>query len=410
MSAPASIPPAPIPPAPIPPAPMPLPPTGRPSILRPSVPAGPGARRTVVMISASIGAGHDGAARELTRRLTAGGLTVQRHDFLDMLPAGLGDALRTTYAQQLRYAPATWGWLLRAAAGPRFCEGAGALAARAATARILAAAGPDTAAVVSTYPLASQVLGRLRGTGRLDVPAIAFMTDPSIHPLCVAHDVDLHLTPGARAADDIRAVRGARAEVVGPVVDPGFRPTAGLADAYEARTRLGLPAVERLAVVVAGSWGVGDVEATARDVAAAGSVIPVVVCGRNEPLRRRLSAAGGAIALGWVDDMPSLLRAADVVVHNAGGLSSLEAMASGVPVISYRCLPGHGTANAAALMADGLSPWPRSPGELVRVLHRALDGGERQCAAYARLADAPDAAALIAELAGFPATAVRIPA
>jgi hypothetical protein len=44
------------------------------------------------------------------------------------------------------------------------------------------------------------------------------------------------------------------------------------------------------------------------------------------------------------------------------------------------------------------------------VLHRALDGGERQCAAYARLADAPDAAALIAELAGFPATAVRIPA
>jgi UDP:flavonoid glycosyltransferase YjiC (YdhE family) len=37
--------------------------------------------------------------------------------------------------------------------------------------------------------------------------------------------------------------------------------------------------------------------------------------------------------------MPSLLRAAEVVVHNAGALSCLEALASGVPVISYRCLP-----------------------------------------------------------------------
>jgi UDP-N-acetylglucosamine:LPS N-acetylglucosamine transferase len=362
------------------------------------------------MISASIGAGHDGAARELTRRLTAGGLTVRRHDFLDLLPPGLGDALRTVYAQQLRHAPATWGWLLQAAAGPRFCAGAGGLAARAATTRMLAAIGPGTAAVVSTYPLASQVLGRLRRTGRLDVPAVAFMTDPSIHPLCVAADVDVHLTPGARAADDIRALHGARAAVVGPVVDPGFRPRDGLADAYRARSRWGLPVAERLAVVVAGSWGVGDVEATARDVAAAGSVVPVVVCGHNEALRRRLSRSGDAIALGWVDDMPSLLRAADVVVHNAGGLSCLEAMASGVPVISYRCLPGHGSANAAALRSDGLSPWPRDPGELARVLRRALDGSERRDAAYARLAAAPDAAVVIAELAGYPVPALQVPA
>jgi len=382
--------------------------TSSPAILRAAFPLERNDPRTVVMISAGIGAGHDGAARELTRRLELGGLTVQRHDFLNLLPPGLGDLLRGTYARQLRHAPATWGWLLRAAEGRRFCTGAGDLAARAATTRMIAAVGPATVAVVSTYPLASQALGRLRRAGRLAAPVIAMMTDPSIHPLCVAPGVDLHLAPGRRAAADINAMSGAPAAAVGPVVDPAFRPNDGMAGSYHARRLMGLPLRDRLAVVVAGSWGVGDVQATARDIAATGSAVPVVVCGRNERLHRRLSRSGDGIALGWVDDMPTLLRAADVVVHNAGGLSSLEAMASGVPVISYRCLPGHGVANAAALAADGLSPWPRDASELAPVLRRALDGAGGQDAAYARLADAPDAAALIADLAGQRVAAPRL--
>lgn len=370
--------------------------------LRPAVPPRSGPR-TVVLVSASIGAGHDGAARELARRLVVAGFTVRRHDYLDMLPPRWGDAARETYARQLRYAPASWGWVLRAAGGRRATAGAAALAAGVTAARMLTTIGPEQpAAVVSTYPLASQVLGRLRRSGRLATPAVAFMTDPSVHPLCVAPGVDLHIAPGRWAADAIRGLHPVRAAVAGPVVDPAFRPSLGESDVDDARRRLGLPLGERLAVVVAGSWGVGDVEHTVRDITAAGSAIPVVVCGRNDALRRRLELTRDTIALGWVDDMPSLLRAADVVVHNAGGLSSLEAMASGVAVVSYRCLPGHGTANAAVLRAAGLSPWPQSATELAAFMAHAFDGDlrARQNAAFASLAAAPDAASLIIDLAG----------
>lgn len=361
----------------------------------------------VVVFSAGIGAGHDGVARELARRMHALGFQLVRHDFLDMLPAGLGHALRDTYARQLRTVPQSWGWLLRATAGPRMSAHAAGLSETLAATRMLAAIGADPAVVVSTYPLASQVLGRLRRDGRLHAPAVAVMTDPSVHRLCVADGVDLHLAPGQATAEQIR-LRSAPVVPVSPIVDPAFRPVLNRADRDSTRRRLGLPADERLAVVVAGSWGVGDVEATVDDITATHAAVPVVVCGHNKTLRRRLGESGRAVALGWVDDMPDLLRAADVVVHNAGGLSSVEAMASGVPVISYRCLPGHGAANAAVLESQGLSPWPDSVTGLAEELRRAVAGTaiRSQRAAFAGAMDGQDAASVIAALAGIEATPV----
>ena len=54
---------------------------------------------TVVVISAGIGAGHDGAADELSRQLRATGIAIiERHDYLALLPAGWGKTIKQTYA------------------------------------------------------------------------------------------------------------------------------------------------------------------------------------------------------------------------------------------------------------------------------------------------------------------------
>jgi hypothetical protein len=57
-----------------------------------------------------------------------------------------------------------------------------------------------------------------------------------------------------------------------------------------------------------------------------------------------------------------------LAVQNAGGLTAAEALASGVPVVTYRCLPGHGRTNAAALDAEGLVPWIQSRAGLAQGL------------------------------------------
>jgi UDP-N-acetylglucosamine:LPS N-acetylglucosamine transferase len=325
--------------------------------------------RHITIVSASVGAGHDGAAAELARRLRESGFSVDCHDFLDMLPASLGRLLRQAYAMQLRAAPESWGRLFTALERrPGPAAAACGLAAR----RVARTVAPGSAAVVSTYPLAGQVLGGLRRRGLLEVPVITYLTDMSVHPLWVAEGVDAHLALHPTAAAQARRLGAADVRVSGPAVRPGFRPSESALERNASRLRFGLHAGRPLALVVAGAWGTGDVAATARDVAASGLATPVVACGRNAALRGTLARSGAGITLGWVDDMPTLMRACDVVIQNAGGLSSLEALAAGLPVISYRCLPGHGSTNAAALDQAGWVPWARRPEDLPGMLATAL--------------------------------------
>ncbi|WP_336054348.1 hypothetical protein [Streptomyces sp. CA2R101] len=98
------------------------------------------------------------------------------------------------------------------------------------------------------------------------------------------------------------------------------------------------------------------------------------MCGHNQALAARLRRAGLAHVYGWVADMSALMAAADVLVQNAGGLSSLEAFAGGLPVVGYRCIPGHGQTNAAALHEAGLAYWIRESADLEPVLTELLDG------------------------------------
>ncbi|MEU2624362.1 glycosyltransferase [Streptomyces sp. NPDC007157] len=344
-------------------------------------PQNPGTRR-IAIISAGVGAGHDGAAAGLAQRLTEHGFRVDRHDFLDLLPAQAGRLLCGTYHRMLTWMPEGYQRLYAAtdrAARPGVVWRA---LFRAAERRTLRALAPDTCAVVSTYPGASQVLGALRRRGLLTVPAFTYLTDFSVHALWVAPGIDAHLAVHPVPAAQAHAQGAAAVTVAGPVTDRRFIPaTAGQRAA--ARDRFALPGHGPLALLVAGSWGVGPVRRAAAEIQETGVAVPVVVCGRNQALADQLRRDGIEHAFGWVDDMPGLMHACDVLVQNAGGLTSLEAFAAGLPVVSYRCIPGHGHTNAAALDEAGLAAWIRDPAALGPILAELLHGprGEDQRAA-----------------------------
>ncbi|WP_052432622.1 MGDG synthase family glycosyltransferase [Streptacidiphilus carbonis] len=326
-----------------------------------------------VIVSASVGAGHDAVAEQLAARLEEAGVAVDRHDFLDLMPGPTGRVFVGSYHGMISRAPWTWKLLYGGMDNARMAGMQASIFTALAGRRIRRAVqGDTTRIVIATYPLASQVLGRLRLTGKVSTPVHTYLTDFSVHQLWAAPGVDAHLALHQVAAAQARAAGCEQVSVVAPLVDRRFTP-ATPESRFAARARWGLPQDARLALLVGGSWGAGELERTVADVEAADPGITcVVVCGRNEALRERLLAAGVKHAHGWVDDMPSLMHAADVLVQNAGGMTVQEAVASALPVVTYRSIPGHGLTNAAALDEAGIARWARHSGELAAALAGAL--------------------------------------
>ncbi len=118
---------------------------------------------SVLIISAAMGAGHDGVAYELERRLLAKGAHAKVYDYLEMLPARMGPFYRAFYAGQLRFAPASYEWLYgkidRGVLSP-IARWLGQMGKR----RVRKVAR-DYDVVISTYPLGCQATGALHKQG-----------------------------------------------------------------------------------------------------------------------------------------------------------------------------------------------------------------------------------------------------
>ncbi|MCU1594645.1 MAG: hypothetical protein JWO12_2037 [Frankiales bacterium] len=330
---------------------------------------------SVLIISAAMGAGHDGVAYELERRLHARGAQAKVYDYLEMLPGRMGPFYRSFYAGQLKYAPSSYEWLYG-----KIDRGL-----LAPTARWLGQMGKrkvrkiarDYDVVISTYPLGCQATGALRKKGQLAIPAVGFLTDVDVHGLWLHPGIDKNLTVWHGSAVEAANRTGVPSQAVGPVLPDRFLDPATPLERRQGREIMGLTEDEVVVLVVAGSWGVGDIGSTARHLRDAGVGTPVVLCGRNDELLREMDAEDGIVGIGWTSEVRTLLAAADVVVHNAGGLSCLEGFAIGVPVIGYACLPGHGHRNSLAMKLAGVAADATTAEELlteVRRLARTAEG------------------------------------
>ena len=364
----------------------------------------PTAGTRVLILSATVGQGHEGAARELARRLHRLGVETEVRDFLDALPAVARRVLREGYFPTVEHAPRLLDWIFEGLEHRRWLQRVGELLCRTAERAVLGwARGAD--AVVSTYPLASQTLGELRRRSALAVPAITFLTDPAAYRLWCHPDIDHHLTVTQATATD-GARYGVHLRAVGALCAPRFSRPAARSARERLRGELGLPVDAPVVLVSAGSLGLGQVLETVDAVLRHPSVRVVVLCGRNAALRRRLTGRSRVVASGWRDDVAELMAAVDVLVHNAGGLSCTEALVAGLPVVTYLPIPGHGRANAAVLARAALAPWPRDADELVAALDAVL-ARPRAMPGTRRATTAADPAVVVAQLADSRAAAAR---
>jgi processive 1,2-diacylglycerol beta-glucosyltransferase len=174
---------------------------------------------------------------------------------------------------------------------------------------------------------------------------IVFCTDVTPHRLWVHSNVDLYLvTAGVAELAVLRFSPDARVEVVPPPVRPQFYRRQSQS---QARAEFGVPAGERCVLLMSGAWGLGPVAEAARSLADAG-VNVLAVAGSNARLARKLAAVSQqqprVRAFGFTDRIPELMSAADLVITSSGDTCA-EARTVGRPLLLLDVVQGHGRDN-----------------------------------------------------------------
>lgn len=356
----------------------------------------------VLIVSASAGNGHYSAGEALREAFTdaePGGF-VEHVDILSLAPRWFGVTYGRGFEVVAARAPWVWRQLYHGTDGPGVD---GAPWARMAE-RLLFRAFTDLlrsrpwSAVVCTHFLPAQLLARRSGS----LPPIhVVVTDFALHRYWSQPGVERYFTAADHVAAELRLRGAKRAEAFGLPVRRAF---AQARSRLEARRTLGLPPGERVALVCGGGCGIGVYEAALAALRATrrGGVV-LALCGRNAATAQGLGElrvpSSHLRVLGYRDDVPTLLAAADVVVGKPGGLSCAEALAVGRPLVLTKPIPGHEEGNRDVLEALGVAVSAPAPADLRQVLEHLFSEPPtlHRLAERARAVGRPMAARAIAE-------------
>ncbi len=254
---------------------------------------------------------------------------------------------------------------------------------------------------VSVHPIINTPVLRILGSDH--TPYMIVVTDMvSTHVFWYNNNATMTLVPTQEALQRglENGMNKDRLEVVGQPISDKYRHAT--APKAQLRKRLGWPENIPVALMVGGGEGMGPVEAVVRAVDRAQiDLMMVVITGRNQSLQRNLQKKPLATKheiFGFVENMPDLMNAADIIVTKAGPGTISEAFTAGLPIILYTRMPGQEEGNVDYVVDKGAGVWAPTPESVLMALRHWVENPSvrQKVAGISKSLARPDAAENIA--------------
>jgi len=321
--------------------------------------------KKVLILSASVGAGHLRAAEALekTFKQTNAAAEVKNIDVLNYTNPLFRRLYGKAYIDMVNKMPEVLGWMYDSLDKPWQNERRRLALDRLNTQpfiKFLKDYQPDIA--VCTHFLPAEIISWLKAKEKINFPQAIVVTDFDVHAMWLCHHFEQYFV----ALDETRVhleklgIPAEKITVSGIPIDSIF---AEHKDKAEMREKYGLEKDKLTILVSAGGFGVGKIEHLLDALSGLKTPAQILaICGRNEELKTKLEKLAAEKLntqtitfkpIGYTTAMDEYMSAADLIVGKPGGLTTSEALAKGLIFVVVNPIPGQEERNSDHLLEKG---------------------------------------------------------
>ena len=309
--------------------------------------------RKVLILSASVGAGHLRAAEALEKvfKQTDSISEICNIDVLQYTNPLFRRLYGELYLDMVNAMPGVFGWIYDSLDTPWQNEWERLALDRLNTQPLiefLKNYQPDIA--VCTHFLPAEIISWLTAEGEISFPQAIVVTDFDVHAMWLYHHYQRYFVAinETRVHLEKLGITPEKITVSGIPIDPIF---AEHKNKIEMREKYGLEKDKLTILVSAGGFGVGNIENLLIALSELKTPAQILaICGRNAELKTKLeklvleklnNERVSFKLIGFTKEMDEYMSTSDLIVGKPGGLTTSEALAKGLIFVVVNPIPGH---------------------------------------------------------------------
>lgn len=312
--------------------------------------------KKILIFSASIGNGHNQAAKALQESLAGNGYTSMIIDTLEYISPTFHKILLESYMNLLKLSPKMWGRIYHNTEKTRFFDMNVIMNKLLANKlkKLINSVQPD--AFIATHPFASCMLSILKGRNNWTVPIYTVITDYTIHPSWINHHISYYFTAHEQLNYLLDIYKQDYDKFI-PLGIPIMKKFREPQDRERLKQEFGISPDQKTLILSGGGLGLGPMEQVLDSLQEIEQPLKVfILTGNNEKLYQKVSrqfSKHEVVPMRYINNFHQYLEVADLIITKSGGLTTAEVLSKQVPMIVYNPLPGQEERNSHFLLNNG---------------------------------------------------------
>ena len=311
----------------------------------------------VLILSASIGAGHTQAAEAIAEQFVMRNAKcvineIKTLDFMDKDISKLNWLLKKLYLSMLGLIPDLYDRIYRLAGVRRFGSITRLIWSTLMYlpfSKLLNKLNPDVIICTHPFPEAAASLWKfLHPNNSKKFTLAAVLTDYSLHEIWIYEGVDIYFVATEEMKHELESHGNFKVFATGIPIRSQFQNFTPNNSEFR---------IPHSALIMGGGLGLGAFEDTIKSLEEVNFNLKIiVVTGKNKSLQSKLETLKSKhelVVLGFVNNISELMQQADILISKPGALTLSEAFAVGLPILLLPPIPGPEALNAEYASTHG---------------------------------------------------------